>query len=523
MIVSRAFGELEIMDSIASHSPSPQPSPSGRGGNACSLPRNRGAWIFEARRQRFTLFPGERVGVRGKGALAILAACILAITSVRAAEQKPVSFYHDLTPILKRSCTGCHHPGKLKGELDLTTYTTFAKGGKHGTGFEVGEPTNSIVIEEISGEEPSMPKEGDPLTKDEVALFARWIVEGAKDDTPTNANSFKLAAPPTYVKPPVVSALAFSPDGKTLAVSGYHEVLIHSVTESNLIARLLGESPKIESIAYSPNGKLIGVSGGAPARFGEIQIWDAATNGLVRSIKASIDSLYGISFSPDSERVAVGGADKSVRIFSVKDGKELLKFDNHSDWVFGTTFTVDGKRLVTGSRDRAMKLIDASNSQFIDDINKLLENVLCIARSPKEDQIIYGGEQGVARIYKISENQGRTAANTDVNVIKEYERLPGPAQAIAWSPNGTNIAVGGAAPEVRVYTAGKEGKRVATLKGHDGAIFALAFSPTTNWLATGGFDGSVRLYDYTRKSNELVRAFVPVPIKDPSVQTASSK
>ena len=79
---------------------------------------------------------------------------------------------------------------------------------------------------------------------------------------------------------------------------------------------------------------------------------------------------------------------------------------------------------------------------------------------------------------------------------------------------------GGAAPEVRVYTAGKEGKRVATFKGHEGAVFALAFSPTTNWLAVGGFDGTVRLYDYVTKSNALVRAFVPVPLKS-GAQTAS--
>src|SRR2546430_12662036 len=47
-----------------------------------------------------------------------------------------------------------------------------------------------------------------------------------------------------------------------------------------------------------------------------------------------------------------------------------------SDWVLATTFTVDGKRLLSGSRDRAMKLINVGNGQFIDDVNKLLENVL---------------------------------------------------------------------------------------------------------------------------------------------------
>jgi WD40 repeat protein len=151
----------------------------------------------------------------------------------------------------------------------------------------------------------------------------------------------------------------------------------------------------------------------------------------------------------------------------------------------------------------------------------LLDGVLCIARHPKEDQIVYGGESGSVRIYRISENQGRTAANNDVNLIKEYERLGGPAQAVAWAQNGTNIAVAGASPEVRVYTAGKEGKKVATLKGHEGAVFSVAFHPTTNWIATGGFDGQLRIYDYLAKSNQLLRAFVPVPIQSGQVQTAA--
>jgi WD40 repeat protein len=436
------------------------------------------------------------------------------------AAEPPVSYHRDLVPLLKRSCTGCHHPGKLKGDLDLTTYAAFAKGGKNGASFKAGEPKESGVIDEISGEEPSMPKEGDALSKAEVALFVRWIQEGAKDDTPANANSFKLTEPPTYTRAPVISALAFSPDGERLAVSGYHEVLVHKAGESNILARLVGESPRIESIAYSPNGKLIGVSGGAPALFGEVQLWSTESNALVRSIKASVDSLYGISFSPDSERVAVGGADKSVRVFSVKDGKELMKFDNHSDWVFGTTFLTDGKRMLSGSRDKAMKLINVANGQFIDDINKLLEGALCISRSPKEDIVLYGGEQGVSRIYRIAENQGRTAANNDVNLIKAYERLGGPVQAVAWSPDAKLVAVGGAAPEVRLYGAGKDGQRTATFTGHDGATFALAFSPTTNWLAAAGFDGTVRIYDYAAKSNSPVRAFFPVPLK-PVTQTAS--
>lgn len=436
------------------------------------------------------------------------------------AEDKPVSFYREIFPVFKRSCNGCHHPGKLKGQLDLTTYEAFQKGGKHGAAFKPGDPKNSVILEEISGDEPSMPKEGDPLTKEEIALIEVWIVQGAKDDTPANANSFKLAEPPVYLVPPVISALVYSPDGKAMAVSGYHEVLLHSADGSNLIARLVGEAPRIESLCFSPNGKLLAVAGSAPARFGEVQLWDTTTNGLLRSFRVASDSLYGISFSPQADRIAVGCADKTVRILAVSDGKELLKFDNHSDWVFATTFTVDGKRILSGSRDQAMKLIDAANGQFIDDINKLLEGVLCLARHPKEDIVAYGGELGTPRIYKISDNQGRTAANNDVNLVRAFEKLPGPVHAIAYSPDGQAIAVGGVGGEVRLFNT-SDGKRIATLKGHEGAIFAVAFHPEQKQIVTGGFDGKVRIFETT--NGDLVKEFVPVPLKAKTPVQASSK
>src|ERR1041384_539475 len=137
----------------------------------------------------------------------------MGVGGVAGAESK-VSYHHDILPILKRSCTGCHHPGKLKGELDLTTYAGLSKGGKHGAAFKAGDSKSSELVEQISGAEPSMPKEGDALSRDEIALIERWIGEGAKDDSPAEADRIYTAEHrPEYGALPVISSRTLSPDG----------------------------------------------------------------------------------------------------------------------------------------------------------------------------------------------------------------------------------------------------------------------------------------------------------------------
>jgi WD40 repeat protein/mono/diheme cytochrome c family protein len=449
--------------------------------------------------------------------LAMLAAAFLSAAVPASADeqdQKPVSYTNDLLPIFKASCGGCHNPKKKKGKLDMSTYETFKKGGKAGAPWVDGDPDKSLLVTQIipeeEGEPPAMPEEGDPLTKDQVDLIKRWIKEGAKDDTPKEKPGEGSKALPEYPAAPVVPALAYSPDGRLLAVPGYHEILLHNADGSGIVARLAGESSQISGLAFSADGSRLAACGGSPAQFGEIQVWDVAGRSLLKSVKLTDDMLFGVSFSPDAARVAFCCTDKSVRMIELSEGKEVLKFDGHSEWSFGTLFTLDGKRLLTGSRDRAMKLIDASNGQHIDDVNKLLEPVLCIARHPKQDIVVYGGGLGTPRIYRISDNQQRTAGNNDTNLILELERMPGAVRSVAFSPDGETVAVAGVGSEVRLHSA-KDGKRVGTLAGHEGAVFAAAFSPDGTRVATGGHDGQVRLFDAA--SGELVTSFVPVPLK----------
>ena len=424
-----------------------------------------------------------------------------------------VSYYKHIRPILQRSCQGCHQPAEPNGGLVVTSYEAFQEGGMGGTSFIPGNPEESMIMEYISGEDPLMPQEGDPLTAEEVDLFSRWIAESALDDTPTSLDdTINPNQPPVYTVPPVISALAYSPDGKTLAVSGYREILLHKSDGSELIGRLVGEAHRIESIAYTLDGNILGAVGGTPAQFGEVQLWDTNTNTLILSMQPAYDALYGMSFAPDGTLMAFGCSDKTVRVLSVADGKETLKFDNHSDWVFGTLFSMDGTHFVSGSRDGALKLVNLNNGAFIDDINasnKGYGGISCISRHPQKDLVLSAGEDRIPRLYRIFRETQRDKGNTDFNLVLEFEAHPGPIHAVGFNQDGTKIAVGGVSSEVQIYNVA-DGEQLVTLTGNGAAVFALAFHPDSQQIATGGFDGTVRIFDTI--SGGLVKAFVPVPI-----------
>src|SRR5262249_38308296 len=160
----------------------------------------------------------------------------------------------------------------------------------------------SNVVKQVlphDGKPAAMPKSRPPLLDRDVEVVKKWISQGAKDDSPaTTLQVVDAEHPPSYNLPPVLTALAYSPASKLLAVSGYHEVLLHHADGSGLVARLVGLSERIQSLAFSPDGTLLAVAGGSPCRFGEIQVWEVAHHKLKLSVSVTYDTVYGASWSP---------------------------------------------------------------------------------------------------------------------------------------------------------------------------------------------------------------------------------
>src|SRR5262249_12973927 len=169
------------------------------------------------------------------------------------APPKKVSYAREVLPLFQQHCMGCHQPAKAGGGFIMTSHDAlFKKGDSDLPGVVPGKPDESRLLAQITPEEgkAAMPRGKPPLAPKEIALVRQWIAEGAPDDTPPSARRvIDAKPPPAYDAPPVVTSVAFAPDGSLLAVSGYHEVLLYKPDGSALVARLVGLSERVQSLA----------------------------------------------------------------------------------------------------------------------------------------------------------------------------------------------------------------------------------------------------------------------------------
>ena len=473
----------------------------------------------------------------------LLCAAVLstATAALSAAEpNKPISYFREVRPIFVQNCQGCHQPAKPSGSFVMTSYADLLKEGDHEEpGIVPGKPEKSFIVEQIrigAGGKAEMPRNKDPLAKKDIDLITRWIAEGAKDDTPMTAGDVVDAKhPPIYALPPLITALDYSPDNQLLAVSGYHEVLLHKADGSGLVSRLVGLSERINAVAFSPDGTQLAVAGGSPGRFGEVQIWDLEKKRLRLSIPATFDTVYGVSWSHDGTKVAFGCPDNTMRVIETEKGQQILFLGAHSDWVLGTTFSKDSTYLVSISRDRTMKLTEVGTQRFIDNITSITPGALkgglqAVARNPQKseqkvkstavgtdmtekwyDELLIGGSDGVPRLYKMHRTQKRVIGD-DFNKLREFPAMPGRIYAVAFHPDGSKFVAGSSLDgkgEVRVYQTA-DAKVVSTLASPTGAIFSLAWRPDGTQVAVAGFDGVIRLMDPA--TGKVVKEFVAVPL-----------
>jgi WD40 repeat protein len=191
-------------------------------------------------------------------------------------------------------------------------------------------------------------------------------------------------------------------------------------------------------------------------------------------------------------------------VWEVESGKLLMTIEDHADWIFDLAFSPDGKRLASASRDKTAKLFDVEKKEALVTFPGHAETVYCVGFAPDGKTIATGGGDNQIRIWS-PENDGKQ--------VRNIGGFGGPVFRLQNLPDG-QLAACSADKSVRILKMA-DGSEVRKLQGHTDWVYALAASADGKTLASGSWDGEVRLWNLA--DGKAIRTFLAAPGFKPAV------
>jgi WD40 repeat protein len=289
-------------------------------------------------------------------------------------------------------------------------------------------------------------------------------------------------------------SLAFSPDGKSLAVAtAFDGVELRDPLTGKKTATVRGDWTRGD-VAFSPNGAMLATGYNGVARRGDfakspplrdktfaalgfkeaVRVWDVRT-GEPKARLQDIEKMEHVIFSPDGKKLAAAGYGAVVRVWDLATEKLVATWSRDTEErVTVMAFDPDGTKLAVGTRAGPIYLVNALSGGTAATLDQHTKPVLALAFAPDGKYLHSAGANGAVRRWDL------VAGGAELTAIKHYAEIT----QMTFSPDRRFVACGDERGGVTVWDA-VTGERRLDFYGPPDAIRCLAFGPDGKLLASG--------------------------------------
>jgi WD40 repeat protein len=282
--------------------------------------------------------------------------------------------------------------------------------------------------------------------------------------------------------------VALSPDGKRVAAADGPSVKVWDLKTGQAQLAFNGHSREVLAVAFSRDGKRL-VSAGADQ---SAIVWDAATGKPVVTLRGHKGSIGRLAINPGGTRVATASDDGSAKVWGLATGKEVVTFSGHRRPVVGIAFSHDGGRVATADGD-GVKVWDAESGQVAYSVEGRQQ---AVAFSPDGGSLAVGGRGDTVQVLEARTGKQRYTIG----------RFSEAVCCLAFTPDGKGLVAGFAveagrpAGRIRLWDA-SDGVELLAERDDQGPITDVAFGPDATLLGTAGPGRTVRVWNFAREGD----------------------
>jgi hypothetical protein len=302
------------------------------------------------------------------------------------------------------------------------------------------------------------------------------------------AEALTLLARHGYVEPPLprlefreerrltghadaVLAVRFAADGRHVASGSRDGMLLYwDADTGQLVQRFPAHPQEIRGVAFAPAADLLASASGFTIRLYNVRGQE------IKRFSGHTGAIRCLAFSPDGRRLATGSDDKTIRLWDMPGGREVLRLSRHGAAITALTFVADN-RLVSASRDQTVRLWDLKSGLELKDYGAHAGNVLAIAVSADGRRLASAHFDTVIRVWDL-------ASAREIGQCVGHRQM---VSALAFTPAGKHLVSAGQDQTLRCWDLTRH-TEIACADCHAAGINALALSPDGKHVVTAGAD-----------------------------------
>lgn len=289
---------------------------------------------------------------------------------------------------------------------------------------------------------------------------------------------------------------AFGPRHRLLAIGSANKIEILDLeSASEQPIKIIASGHDVSSMVFSVDGTSLIVGD----ETGLISTWSVQDQkqASIHEYRGHSDKVTGLAVSSDGHFLISGSWDETAKVWDLPDGTNEISFAGHDDSLLCVAISVDGRLVASAGWDDTIWIWDRITGKPVRALNGHKGSILSLAFSPDGKWLVSGSEDRTARLWDVEKgthvltlpgHSDDVSTVAFVDVEGRYQLLSGDTAGI-----------------VRLWDISRIGQRdeLETLRGHQGAVTMLAFSPTEPLLSSSSVDKSIDIWNL--KTGRLVK------------------